>query len=48
MTIAGELAAFLTRTRYEEITSTALYYAAMMRSCTAASAAKGSTLSQHE
>lgn len=44
MTVAGELAQFLTRTRYEEIPVKAIDYAAMLISSTVASAAMGSTL----
>jgi 2-methylcitrate dehydratase PrpD len=44
MTVAGELAQFVTRTRYEEIPSHAIDYAAMLISSTIASAAMGSTL----
>jgi 2-methylcitrate dehydratase PrpD len=44
MTITRELAAFLVRTRYEEIPSLAIDYAAMLISSTIASAAIGSKL----
>ncbi|GAA4347515.1 hypothetical protein GCM10023165_32450 [Variovorax defluvii] len=44
MTVAGELAQFLIRTRYEEIPPKAIDYAAMLISSTVASAAMGSTL----
>ncbi len=44
MTVAGDLAGFLTRTRYEDIPPLACDYAAMLISSTIASAAMGSTL----
>ena len=44
MTIAGELAQFVTTTRYEDIPPLAIDYAAMLISSTIASAAMGSTL----
>jgi len=44
MTVAGELARFLTRTSYEDIPSQAIDYAAMLISSTLASAAMGSSL----
>lgn len=44
MTVAGDLAQFLTCTRYEELPPKALDYAAMLLSSTVASAAMGSNL----
>lgn len=44
MTMAGELAQFLVRTRYEDIPPIAIDYAAMLISSTVASAAMGFTL----